>query len=41
MKMSTKKSEKALIVTETCPICKDVKAYLAKKGLINKVKLIK
>jgi predicted thioredoxin/glutaredoxin len=35
-----KKVEKALIVTDTCPICREVKVFLEKKGLTGKVKLI-
>lgn len=38
--MSTKKSEKLIVVTDSCPICADVKAYLKLKGLTDKVKLI-
>jgi predicted thioredoxin/glutaredoxin len=32
--------EKAIVVTDTCPICADVKEHLQKKGLTGKVRLI-
>jgi predicted thioredoxin/glutaredoxin len=32
--------EKAIVVTDTCPICASVKEHLEKKGLTGKVKLI-
>ena len=38
--MSEVKKKKAIVVTDSCPICKEVKAILAERNLQDKVTLI-